>query len=589
MAVESDTAEPTFGQVSRVKGTIFKYLSFGASVTGILALAVLLIYVLIDAFDLTNASPEWLLTYFLTLVVPFVGFCLHSAGDRAVTKRTVLALAAGLISVAVLFEAVELFVRPIPRLTWPLVYLFLVAIPVTGYATYVGAQKPVGGAGFGLLGRTVGGAALGTAAAMLFVVFDMRLWFLVYTLGVFPAVLARLYGARRDVGLAAKLAVPVGVVGVVSAAFLRNVVRTYPTPELISLWTFGVPIAAAAATLVGSRDARRETTAATAGISLAAAGVGTTLGSSALPDGSVVLVLAATVAPTATYLHRVSRSEAGTVGLALPLLLGGGALAGAAVVGALGFAAPDPWIDPGFVTQAPSRNAVDAGLYPAIVGSVIIIAIVALLSFVLGVGAAVFLEEYTAGTGAVGVATRLIQINIANLAAVPSVVYGLLGLGLFANLLGFGFGTAVTVSLTLSLLILPITVISAQEAIRSVPDDLRQASYGMGATRWQTTKNVVLPEALPGILTGTILALGRAIGETAPLIMVGAATTVFSAPNDVWSRFSAMPMQIFAWSDFPQSEFRYGVVAAGVVTLLVVLLGMNATAIIVRNKAERDS
>jgi len=276
-------------------------------------------------------------------------------------------------------------------------------------------------------------------------------------------------------------------------------------------------------------------------------------------------------------------------GLALPILLGGGALAGAAIVGAFGFAAPDPWIDPGFVTEAPSRNAVDAGLYPAIVGSVIIIAIVALLSFILGVGAAVFLEEYTSGTGVVGTITRIIQINIANLAAVPSVVYGLLGLGLFANLLGFGYGTAVTASLTLSLLILPITVISAQEAIRSVPNDLRQASYGMGATRWQTTKNVVLPEALPGILTGTILALGRAIGETAPLIMIGAATTVFSAPSNIWSGFSAMPMQIFAWSDFPQSEFRYGVVAAGVVTLLIVLLGMNATAIIFRNKAERGS
>jgi phosphate transport system permease protein len=111
----------------------------------------------------------------------------------------------------------------------------------------------------------------------------------------------------------------------------------------------------------------------------------------------------------------------------------------------------------------------------------------------------------------------------------------------------------------------------------------------MGATRWQTIKNVVLPEALPGILTGTILALGRAIGETAPLIMIGAATTVFSAPSSIWSGFSAMPMQIFAWSDFPQSEFRYGVVAAGVVTLLIVLLGMNATAIIFRNKAEQGS
>jgi phosphate transport system permease protein len=308
-----------------------------------------------------------------------------------------------------------------------------------------------------------------------------------------------------------------------------------------------------------------------------------------LPEGSVTLVFAATVAPTATYLHDVFESEKGRIGVLFPLLVGGGALLGAAIVGTLGIPGPDPWLDPGYVTSAPSRNAVDAGLYPAIVGSVIIIAMVAVLSFVLGVGAAVFLEEYTADSGIVGSITRVIQINIANLAAVPSVVYGLLGLGLFANLLGFGFGTAVTAALTLSLLILPITVISAQEAVRAVPDEFRQGSYAMGATRWQTTKKVVLPEAMPGILTGTILALGRAIGETAPLIMIGAATTVFSAPNDVWSRFSAMPMQIFAWSDFPQAEFRYGVVAAGVVTLLVVLLGMNATAIIVRNRMERKS
>ncbi|MFY4816513.1 phosphate ABC transporter permease PstA, partial [Haloarcula sp. AONF1] len=231
----------------------------------------------------------------------------------------------------------------------------------------------------------------------------------------------------------------------------------------------------------------------------------------------------------------------------------------------------------------------EAGLYPAIVGSVIIIAMVAVLSFALGVGTSVFLEEYTPGTGPLGTLTRILQVNIANLAAVPSVVYGLLGLGLFANLLGLGIGTAVTAALTLSLLILPITIISAQEAIRSVPDDLRRGSDAMGATRWQTTKNVVLPEAMPGILTGTILALGRAIGETAPLIMIGAATTVFRAPDSLFSRFSAMPMQIYTWAGFPQADFRYGVVAAGVITLLIILVGMNGTAILLRNRAERGS
>ncbi|MUW14740.1 phosphate ABC transporter permease PstA [Halorubrum sp. CBA1125] len=277
------------------------------------------------------------------------------------------------------------------------------------------------------------------------------------------------------------------------------------------------------------------------------------------------------------------------VGLGLPLLLGVGVIAGALIVEAWGVPAPDPWLDANYVTEAPSTTAAEAGLYPAIVGSVIIIALVAVLSFVLGVGTSVFLEEYTAESGIVGSLTRLLQVNIANLAAIPSVVYGLLGLGLFANLLGLGYGTAVTASLTLSLLILPITIISAQEAIRSVPDDLRRGSDAMGATRWQTTKNVVLPEALPGILTGTILALGRAIGETAPLIMIGAATTVFSAPNSLFSRFSAMPMQIYAWANYPQAEFRYGVVAAGVITLLIVLIGMNGTAILLRNRAERGT
>ena len=588
MAVDRERTGAGFGEVSRVKGVAFRYVSFGASIVGLVALATLLVYVFIDAFDLANTNPVWLLVYFLTLVVPFVGFCLYSAGDRTLTRRTALVLGGGLVAIAVAFEAIELLIAPIPRLTWQLAYLFVVVAPVVSYVVFVGAQKPVGAAGFGLLGRTLGGAVLGTAVAILFTVLDMRLWFLVFTLGVVPAGAARAYGRYRGSSRAVGLSIPIGILGVVAAVFLRDVLRTYPTPPFIFIWTFGAPIALAAGRFVFNRGGTRRSAAAVAGLSLAAAAVGMVTGSSALPEGSAVLVFAAAAAPLATHVHGVLDAEEGRIGLALPALLGGGVLLGAALVGAFGIPGPDPWLDPGYLTEAPSRTAVEAGLYPAIVGSVIIIALVAVLSFVLGVGAAVFLEEYTADTGVVGAIARLIQINIANLAAVPSVVYGLLGLGLFANLLGFGFGTAVTAALTLSLLILPITVISAQEAIRAVPDELRQGSYAMGATRWQTTKKVVLPEAMPGILTGTILALGRAIGETAPLIMIGAATTVFSAPNDIWSRFSAMPMQIYAWANFPQAEFRYGVVAAGVVTLLIVLLSMNTTAILVRNKLERD-
>ncbi|WP_418284221.1 phosphate ABC transporter permease PstA [Halorubrum sp. DTA46] len=592
MATDTDTARGGgFGEVSRVRGVAFEYLSLGASVLGIVALAALLVYVTIDAFDLVNANPLWLLTYFLTLVVPFLGFCLYSARDRAVTRRAVAVAGGGLVAVAAVFTAVETFVGQIPRLNWQLAYLFVVVVPLTGYLTYMGARGRPGSVGFGLIGRLIGGTAIGLALTVLFLVFDARLWFLAYTLGVAPAVLVYGYGRLRDAPLALTAAVPIALLGTFAAALLRPVVDTYPTTIFIYLWTLAIPIAAAGALVVNAR-ASRTAALAVGGVPLVlatAAGLfGETLGLGVGgPNALVVLAVAGT--PTAVYLHRVFDVGEGVVGVGLPVLLVGGALVGALVVETFGFPAPDPWLDASFVTSAPSRRAVDAGLYPAIVGSVIIIAMVAVLSFVLGVATSVFLEEYTADSGVVGALTRLLQINIANLAAIPSVVYGLLGLAVFANLLGFGFGTAVTASLTLSLLILPITIISAQEAIRSVPDDLRRGSDAMGATRWQTTKNVVLPEALPGILTGTILALGRAIGETAPLIMIGAATTVFSTPTSLFSRFSAMPMQIFAWSDFPQAEFRYGVVAAGVITLLIILIGMNGTAILLRNRAERGS
>ena len=587
------TEEPTaggFGEVSRLRGLAFEYLSFGASVFGILALAVLLVYVFIDAFALTDASPEWLLTYFLTLVVPFLGFCLHAADDPAVTRRSVVTLAGGLVGTAVVFEGIELLIRPVPRLNWQLVYLFVVVVPVTAYVVFAASREPTGAAGLGVIGRLYGGTVIGIALGILFLVFDPRLWFLVYTVGFLPAVLAYGYGRYREAAGLRRLAVVVAFAGTLAGVLLRDVLRTYPTRPLIFLWTLAVPIALAAGGLVAARGGSRRAIAAVAVVPIAVAAAGIPVGEVGLPAGSAVVVFVAAAAPVSAYTHRIVATSEGNaaLGLGLPLLLGAGVLAGAALVGTFGFPAPEPWIDLGFLTSAPSRNPGDAGLYPAIVGSVIIISMVAVLSFVLAVGTAVFLEEYASDTGVVGMVTRIIQVNITNLAAVPSVVYGLLGLGLFANLLGLGLGTAVTAALTLSLLILPITVVSAQEAIRSVPDELRRGSDAMGATRWQTTKNVVLPEALPGIFTGVILSLGRAIGETAPLIMIGAASTVFNAPNSIWSKLSAMPMQIFVWSDLPQDGFRYGAVAAGVVTLLIVLLSMNATAIILRNRSESE-
>jgi len=583
-----------FGTVSRLKGALFEAVSFGASVIGILALAVLLVYVSVDAFSLSEADPVWLLTYFLTLVVPYVGFCLYSVGERTFTLRVLQALGGGLLVVATVFTAFELLVRPVPRLNWQLAYLFVVAVPVTAYVTVVGSRSRVGTVGFGLIGRMLGGIALGCWLFALFAVFDPQLWFLLYTLSLLPTVglLAadRLEFATPVENAGPLVAGPVGVAGVAAAFLLRDVITVYPTTVILYTWSIVVPLSLVAATLAARRSDWRTGT----GIGALVFGVSVVAGFGApqigLTEEITLLVVLAVAVPTISFVHRNLRNREGVVGLALPVLLVAGVVVGTLAVEAIGVSAPKSWVNVSFLTNPPSiRNPSESGLYPAIIGSIIVISFVAVLSLILGVGTAVFLEEYTAESGLTGTITRIVQINIANLAAVPSVVYGLLGLGLFANLLGFGFGTVVTAGLTLSLLILPITVISAQEAIRSVPDDLRQGSYAMGATRWQTTKNVVLPEAVPGILTGVILALGRAIGETAPLIMIGAATTVYNPPNGVWSKISAMPMQIFEWSSSAQQVFRTTILAAGVVTLLLVLIAMNATAILIRNRYERGA
>ncbi|ELY58164.1 phosphate ABC transporter permease [Natronococcus amylolyticus DSM 10524] len=224
-----------------------------------------------------------------------------------------------------------------------------------------------------------------------------------------------------------------------------------------------------------------------------------------------------------------------------------------------------------------------AGIYPAIVGSIFLIALTAVFTLFLGVGAAIYLEEYAPENRL----TSFIEANIANLAGVPSIVYGLLGLAVFVR--GAQLGAVLLAgALTLTLLILPIVIVSTQEALRAVPDSQRNAAYGVGATQWQVTRDVVLPRALPGIMTGTILSLSRAIGETAPLIMVGAATTMLTAPDGLMSPFSAMPMQIFDWAARPQTEFHHAA-AAGIVVLLTILLLMNLCAILIRNKYDPRS
>ena len=240
-----------------------------------------------------------------------------------------------------------------------------------------------------------------------------------------------------------------------------------------------------------------------------------------------------------------------------------------------------PWLRPELLTNMPSRKAERAGLYPALIGSLWIIGFTALFAFPVGVGAAIYLEEYAPRNRW----TRLLDVNIANLAGVPSVVYGLLGLGVFVTWLNLG-RSVLSGALTMALLILPVVIIASREAIRAVPPSLRQAAYGVGATRWQVISSHVLPAALPGILTGIILATSRALGETAPLIVVGAAAYVTFLPSGWLDKYTVLPMQIFEWSRRPQDAFQ-GLAAAGIVVLLALLLVLNALAIALRARSTR--
>ncbi|RXI98384.1 phosphate ABC transporter permease PstA [Anaerobacillus alkaliphilus] len=234
-----------------------------------------------------------------------------------------------------------------------------------------------------------------------------------------------------------------------------------------------------------------------------------------------------------------------------------------------------------FFTSFASRRPADAGIKAAIFGTIWMMGVTAPIAFILGVGTAIYLEEYAKKN----MFTKFIQMNISNLAGVPSIVFGLLGLTLFVR--GLGLDRSVLAGgLTMALLILPIIVVASQEAIRAVPKDLREASFGMGATKWQTIRRIVIPVALPGILTGNILALSRAIGETAPLIMIGALTYIAFVPENLMSQFTVMPIQIFNWTSRPQEEFQY-VAAAGIIVLLGMLIIMNSIAVLIRNKFQR--
>jgi phosphate transport system permease protein len=240
------------------------------------------------------------------------------------------------------------------------------------------------------------------------------------------------------------------------------------------------------------------------------------------------------------------------------------------------------WLSLDLLTNTPSRKPEEAGLRPALLGTLWVIGLTALFAFPIGVGAAVYLEEYAPNNRW----TRLLKTNIANLAGIPSIVYGLLGLGVFVSLLALG-RTVISGALTMALLILPVIIIASQEAIRAVPSSLRQAAFALGATRWQVARDHVIPAAMPGILTGIILSISRAMGETAPLLVVGAAAYVTFNPTGLTSKYTALPMQIYEWARRPQQEFQE-LAAAAIIVLLVLLLLLNATAIYLRQRFARS-
>lgn len=261
------------------------------------------------------------------------------------------------------------------------------------------------------------------------------------------------------------------------------------------------------------------------------------------------------------------------------------------------------WLTSDFLSSPQSSTPELAGVRTAVFGSLWVVAITILFSFPIGVGAAIYLEEYAVdiakGNPTLTRVNNIIQTNINNLAGVPSIIYGMLGLAIFVRVLesftsGTFFGavadpttangrTIISAGFTLGLLILPMIIINSQEAIKAVPSSLRQASFGLGATKWQTIWHHVLPNALPGIMTGTILAMSRAIGETAPLVVVGASTFITVDPSGPFSKFTTLPIQIFQWTSRPQGEFR-NIAAAAIIVLLVLLLSLNATAVYLRNR-----
>ena len=289
--------------------------------------------------------------------------------------------------------------------------------------------------------------------------------------------------------------------------------------------------------------------------------------------------------PAAMFRPRLSmRKKMGSVIYVLFLLATMVGIVGLLVLLAQVIAEGAPWLNWNFLNSYPSRHPEEAGIKSALWGSVWLMGLTAAFAIPIGVGAAIYLEEYAVPSRL----TAFIEINLSNLAGVPSIVYGLLGLTLFVQWMFSGERVLLAGAMTMALLVMPIVILASREAIRAVPDTYRQAGYALGAEKWQVVKGIVLPQALPGILTGTILAMSRALGEAAPVIAISALVYLTFVPVHPLEQFTVLPIQIFNWTSRPQDEFR-GIAAAGIVVLLVVLLTMNAVAIILRDRHQVKS
>jgi phosphate transport system permease protein len=505
-----------------------------ATLVGIVSLLVLFGYIAFDAFRPLTASTRWYLLYFGVLVAPTAVFTVYARRNRAVRVLNTRAFAVvfGAITLSLVTFAVTDAVSPYDVLIY---VAFGGGPPLILYGLMQNSSRRVTGPAVPLSGLF----GLATGAVV--------------------------YGPIRPiVGIAAEWVAYVGFTTIPIACFLG---------------------------ILATRRISRRAGVLTGGGLLGATGV---LAAGFLSQGVDpafwVVLFSVGIAPIGYLVgDTICTREEGRIGLLGPFVLLGGILVGAALERSFGIEGMHGYLTPTLILNSwDGLTASNAGVYPQIVGSLVVVGFMAVLAFPLGIGAAVYLEEYAPTSGWGGRLATILEVNISNLAGVPSVVYGLLGLALFRNALGFGTGIVASASGTLALLILPIVVVSAQEAIRSVPDSLREASYGMGASRWQTLKRVVFPEAIPGILTGTILALARAIGETAPLVIIAVATTTYTAPSGLFSSATALPLQIFAARSNVDPGFRHGVVPATAVVLLVLMLAMNATAVMVRNRYERD-